>query len=275
MLVLVLVLLLPCIIGVTCRNSSFWIRMDCCSSRTFRSMSGILSATCNQRPAFTPGLLVSACAMVSTSLIHFWSSQHLGILQGTVDAKYMRPSLQGAHQVCRAATFQQPRCMNIMCWEAKGAHAVMCREALSAKGGTGHSLPCLKDHDSIILPCAGSMRREDLGMPEGPESLCMTACSRDGSVMEVLPIPENDWCVLAAVQGALRRDRLTAPLSWAEHGRLRHWTGNAKQGERTTGTPQIVIIMFHHGKAAVSQNLQMITEKQHVPPQRTCFCNSV
>lgn len=83
-----------------------------------------------------------------------------------------------------------------------------------------------------VSRCAGSMRREDLGMPEGVGSQCMTACSRDGCVVEVVPVPEKDWCVLAAAQGAMRRDHLTAPLSWAEHGRLRHWTGGAKQGER-------------------------------------------
>ncbi len=77
-------------------------------------------------------------------------------------------------------------------------------------------------------------------MPESPGSLCMTACSRDGSVVEVLPVPGKDWCVLAAVQSALRRDRVTAPLSWAEHGRVRHWTGTAKQSERPFWTPQIL-----------------------------------
>ena len=82
-----------------------------------------------------------------------------------------------------------------------------------------------------LSQCAGSMRREDLGIPEGPGSQCMTACSRDGCVVEVVPVSEEDWCVLAAVQGAMRRDHLTAPLSWAEHGRIRHWTGVEKQGE--------------------------------------------
>ena len=68
-------------------------------------------------------------------------------------------------------------------------------------------------------------------MPEGLGSRCMTACARDGSVTEVVPVPEEDWCVLAAAQGALCRHRLTAPLSWAEHGRFRHRAGLATQGE--------------------------------------------
>ena len=50
-------------------------------------------------------------------------------------------------------------------------------------------------------------------------------------MVEVVPVSVEDGCVLAAVQGAMRRDRRTAPLSWAEHGRIRHWTGVEKQGE--------------------------------------------
>ena len=68
-------------------------------------------------------------------------------------------------------------------------------------------------------------------MPEGLGSRCMTVCASDGSVTEVVPVPEKDWCVLAAVQGALCRHRLTAPLSWVEHGRFRHCAGLVKQGE--------------------------------------------
>ena len=77
------------------------------------------------------------------------------------------------------------------------------------------------------------MRREDLGVPEEPGSQCMTACSRDGWVVEIAPLSEKDWYVLATVQSALQQERITAPLSWVEHDRFRHGDGRNKQGEGT------------------------------------------
>ena len=72
------------------------------------------------------------------------------------------------------------------------------------------------------MPGAGSMRRADLGMPEGPGSPCMTACFRDGSVVEVLPLPEKDFVALAVVQRALdRSSSVTAPLSRARQYDIR------------------------------------------------------
>jgi len=107
-----------------------------------------------------------------------------------------------------------------------------------------------------FLLCAGSMRREDLGVPEGPGSQCMTACSRDGSVVEIAPLSEKDWYVLATVQSALQQERITAPLSWVEHDRFRHGDGRNKQGE---GIHANIVSMTHQAAKHTSQFLLLPT----------------
>jgi hypothetical protein len=50
----------------------------------------------------------------------------------------------------------------------------------------------------------------------------MTACFRDGSVVEVLPLPEKDFVALAAVQRALDgSSSIAAPLSRATQHDIR------------------------------------------------------
>ena len=66
-------------------------------------------------------------------------------------------------------------------------------------------------------------------MAESPTVQCMTACFRDGQVLEVGLLSAVELAVLGTAQCALSRDPLTAPLSWVEHDRFRH--GCSDSGE--------------------------------------------
>ena len=64
-------------------------------------------------------------------------------------------------------------------------------------------------------------------MTESPTVQCMTACFRDGQVLEVGLLSAVELAVLGTAQCALSRDRQSAPLSWVEHDRFRHGCGDS------------------------------------------------
>ncbi len=66
-------------------------------------------------------------------------------------------------------------------------------------------------------------------MAESPTVQCMTACFRDGQVLEIGLLSAVELAVLGTAQCALSRDRQTAPLSWVEHDRFRHGCSNSSE----------------------------------------------
>ena len=64
-------------------------------------------------------------------------------------------------------------------------------------------------------------------MTESPTVQCMTACFRDGQVLEIGLLSAVELAVLGTAQCALSRDPQTAPLSWVEHDRFRHGCGGS------------------------------------------------